>query len=323
MKNMMRNTWLVLVSVCMSVYAEETTPSVRSLIQTDGMAYRELKTEVMNDEHAKAKVVERIQDCAPATLERIHAEILLVAIEQPELLEEWNEFIKNRKRGSHGKTHLDRPAVLTSSVRTFVYMGPMSKMESERAGYRLTKFGTKMPNYETVEKYSEKEVKEGIARNAAARWLVAEHLLKFSPYDNDHDQVALVDGVYWAFGRVPHIPVFEKDWPAGETLMRWAMHNDQLGVAARLQALRNLKDIAAKHDVELNDSEINEFLIEALEKVPDKKSPEGMDLTRKTSLMLEPRIDEQIKNTLRKVLPEIAEWKQQIILEETGVNLRE
>jgi hypothetical protein len=300
---------------------DKATEGVKADVMTwDDLQEKKKALDAQREAVERRRLKNVLDNVLPVSLVRIHAEADLVKLERPELADEWNEFIKNRKRENHGETHLDRPGGLTSSVRAFVYMGPMSKMVRERVGFRKTDRGANISEYVNVEKYSEEEVKEGIARNAAARWLVVEYLLKFSPYDNDHDQVALVDAVHWAFTRRGVPRVFEKDWPVGEGLMRWAMHNDQLGVAARLQALGNLKMITQKHDLELPDTEINDFLFEALEKVPDEKSHEDMDLIGHVSRILKIRMDEETKTRLQKLLPEIPEWKRKIILEETGWN---
>lgn len=104
-----------------------------------------------------------LTDTVPESLARITTEIDLVKHERPEQVDEWNEFIKGRKRENHhGETHLDRPGVLKASIIwNFVYLGPMHKVVRERKGRKLTKYGWET-EYVNVEKYSDEEVKEGI-----------------------------------------------------------------------------------------------------------------------------------------------------------------
>ena len=83
--------------------------------------------------------------------------------------------VLNEVRASTVEKHVTRNGIFSGKLNSFASQGPESIYVDEADGFRDTKYGQR-PDIRTVKKYTVDEVKQGIARNSAARWAILEHL---------------------------------------------------------------------------------------------------------------------------------------------------
>lgn len=92
-----------------------------------------------------------------------------------------------------------RPGYIAGSLMVFSARGVERKEVEESVGWKETPSGM-IQQTQTVNKYTEEDVRNGRARNKAARMAILEHFLKFAEEGGEYEQRELVEVVHELWG---------------------------------------------------------------------------------------------------------------------------
>jgi hypothetical protein len=121
--------------------------------------------------------------------------ILLARITHPGVFDEYWQLVGTIRAIIESGESAERPGVLQGDLRQYARKGPESRFVEVSGEAKLTKHGW-VTERRSVERYSEKEVAAGKARNGAARLAILEHFLKLSDEGSEYEQVELIELVH-------------------------------------------------------------------------------------------------------------------------------
>jgi hypothetical protein len=210
MKNLTTAFWIILGVNILPSFCEGAERTLQEMFDeakaSSGARYRDAATELLSRTGAKTFLQQVEQTAIPASAESRIAHILLARMQHSSVFKEFqiclSDFRKrNKDRGQQG--------FFANQTLQFVRRGPESKYVAVGVGWeplpaetnRPTKIIMRQRKYEQQEKYTEADVKAGIARNAAARQAVLEHFLKFLDEGDAYEQSEMVDLINRLWGR--------------------------------------------------------------------------------------------------------------------------
>ena len=207
------NAFCILISVC------NADCDVKAIVNQTGQEYRQTAEKFAGATNMLPELQHCLNRFPPESDEAAQINILMGRITHPWIFEEWQELLRNCR--SDPKCGEPGSLLLLSRMLEFVRKGPESRFVQVFEGWEPATVATNMaivfrrPKRVSVEKFSEKEVSLGKARNSAARMAVLEQILKF--YDEGDaleqcEMVALANRLWgnWA-SRGQHSPYALQD----------------------------------------------------------------------------------------------------------------
>lgn len=220
-----------------------------NLAEKKGEPYRQAVEAVIRDPIAPQYLEEALQIEDEDTDKARYARILLARIHHPEI---FDGLAKEIQRWRDNPAFLDksiRQGVLSGLLLRYLNQGPENNFvyvpdEKENAEWTNKHEGRVMPSWhkrKKVEKYTDAEVEQGIARNAAARQAVLEYFLKFMDECDVYEQQDMLDVVYKLWGPNETNQYREKDHVKDAVeLIIGIMKDDNRPVDVRMRAAQSI-----------------------------------------------------------------------------------
>ena len=238
---------LLAVLVISSVFPSSAScqNAVESLVRLRGNEYRERVAQLMvtRDVHALLEGPRASQQ------ERLITKIIVQRLSHAEVFEEYSEHLRLlRKRLESSHPTGTRPGYLAGSLMAFAKQGVESRDVEEHVGWNETSNGM-IQQTQTVRKHTEEEVRNGRARNRAARMAILEHFLKFSDENSEYEQMELIDVVNLLWGE-KSLTGMDDGVPV-ESLLEDLSRDETRGPSVRVSAITRLPLAKRKGEREL------------------------------------------------------------------------
>jgi hypothetical protein len=174
--------------------AEETTTSLfQKCLTARGKEYVEARDILLKRPEVEATLGAKVASDDTQPYARRIARMLLARMKHPEVFDEYREYVEGlRKHGNYR-----RGGWFSANLRMFAQRGPES-----RFAYETERTPTGESHWKKVEKYTDEQVRQGKARNAAAREALTEHVLKFSDSVSAYEQDELAGALWREFSNV-------------------------------------------------------------------------------------------------------------------------
>lgn len=178
----------------------------KDAVHATGYAYRQVITNLLASQNVAEQLDAVTKNMAADNADVRQARIVLARLQYPNVFVGYEELImKYRKAFPRG----ERSGYLSGTILGFTRQGPESKYVDEKVGRKTWDVVGSATNrirwgdavYKKVEKYTDADVRAGIARNAAARQAVLEHFLKFLDEGDAYEQSEMVNLVNRLWGR--------------------------------------------------------------------------------------------------------------------------
>lgn len=255
MRNPIIAAYVILVTGVSSSFCEGANRTLQEIFNDAkiryGIHYRDVVTELLSKTDAEMFLRQIDQAAIPTSIESRISHILLARLEHASVFEEYQDFLFGFRNQSSGH---GQHGFLVSQALRFIHLGPENKFVAVGVGWeplsadtnRQTKIIMRQRKYVQQEKYTEAEVKAGIARNAAARQAVLEHFLKFLDEGDAYEQSEMVELVCRLWGRdrikrTSDLAVID-NVPDADALIEAVLKDGSRPEAARMRAAYCLPD---------------------------------------------------------------------------------